>query len=100
VRIILGGVVAVALVVPAFAGIQEVRDVPVYNNQNQKLGEVSEVLATSDGNVTAAIVKVEDGAQAAVSQVAVPIEQMKVENAKIIIAMSRDQLIEQPPVDD
>jgi len=25
---------------------------------------------------------------------------MKVENAKIIIAMSRDQLIEQPPVDD
>ena len=33
-RIILGVVVAVALVVPAFAGIQEVRDVPVCNNQN------------------------------------------------------------------
>jgi hypothetical protein len=35
-----------------------------------------------------------------VAQVAAPIEQMNVENDKIIIAMSRDQLIEQPPVDD
>jgi hypothetical protein len=35
-----------------------------------------------------------------VAQVVAPIEQMKVENDKIIIAMSRHQLIEQPPVDD
>jgi hypothetical protein len=94
-RTILGVVVAAALAVPAFAGRADVRDVPVYNDQNQKLGEISEVLTTPEGKVTAAIVKVEGGEQDL--SVTVPVEQMKVQNDKIIIAMSRDQLMAQPP---
>ena len=70
------------------------RDVPVYNDQNQKLGEISEVLVTPEGKIMAAIVKVEGGQQD--RSVAVPVEQMKVENDKIIITMSRDQLMARP----
>jgi hypothetical protein len=97
-RTILAVLVASALAVPAVAGTANVRDVLVYNDQNQKLGEVREVLVTPDGNVRAAIVKVEGG-EGDLS-VAVPIEQVKVANNKIIIAMSRDQLMAQPPLHD
>ena len=77
-RTILGIVVAAALSVPGFAGTADVRDVPVYNDQNQKLklGEISEVLVTPEGKVTAAIVLEVEGGQQDRS-VAVPVEQMK-----------------------
>jgi sporulation protein YlmC with PRC-barrel domain len=94
-RTILGVVLASALVVPAVAGTSEVKDVDVYNQQSQKLGEVTEVVTNPNGNVEQVVVEVTGGEED--RAVAVPLDQMKMRGNKIVLAMSRDQLMAMPP---
>ena len=94
-RTILGVVLASALVVPAFAGTSEVKDVDVFDRQSHKLGEVTDVVANPDGNVEQVVIEVAGGEEDRV--VAIPLDQMKMQGDKIILAMSRDQLMAMPP---
>jgi uncharacterized protein YrrD len=94
-RTILGVVLASALVVPAVAGTSEVKDVDVYDQQSQKLGEVTEVVTNPNGNVEQVVVEVTGGEED--RAVAVPLDQMKMRGNKIVLAMSRDQLMAMPP---
>jgi hypothetical protein len=94
-RTILGVFLASAIAVPALAGSSAVKDVDVYNPQNQKLGEVTDVVTNPNGNVERVVIEVTGGEQD--RTVAVPLSQMKMERGKIVLAMSRDQLMVMPP---
>ncbi len=94
-RTILAVVLASALVVPAFAGTSEVKDVDVYDQQSQKLGEVTDVVTNPNGNVEQVVIEVTGGEED--RAVAIPLDQMKMQGDRIILAMSRDQLAAMPP---
>jgi sporulation protein YlmC with PRC-barrel domain len=94
-RSILAGVLASALVVPAFAGPNEVKDVEVYDQRSQKLGEVTDVVTNPNGNVEQVVIEVAGGEED--RAVAVPLDQVKMRGDRIVLAMSRDQLAAMPP---
>jgi sporulation protein YlmC with PRC-barrel domain len=94
-RIILAVVLASALAVPAFAGTSDVKDVEVYDQQSQKLGEVTDVVTDPNGNVEQVVIEVTGGE--ADRAVAVPLDQVKMRGDRIVLAMSGDQLAAMPP---
>jgi uncharacterized protein YrrD len=94
-RTVLGMVLASAIAVPACAGTSGVKDVDVYSQQNQKLGEVTDVVTNPKGNVEQVVIEVAGGEED--RAVAIPLDRMKMRGDKIVLAMSRDQLAAMPP---
>jgi len=92
---------AIAENAPAVPGTAEIGSVPVYTEQNERLGEASEVVVDSSGAVKGMIVKVSDAATMP-TQVVVPLDRVKVATGekKVVIAATKDELKAMPKPKD
>ena len=97
-RILAACLLAFGIAGPAFAesaganpGTTEINTVQVYNEQNEKLGEASEVLVNQAGRVEGVVVMIATEPQ---REVLVPIKRVKRATAdkKIVVAATRDEL--------
>ena len=91
---------AIAENAPAVPGTAKIRSVPVYNDQNEKLGEASEVVVGPKGEVRGMIVRVSEATTP--TKVVVPLGRVKVapDEKKVVIAASSDELKAMPKPND
>jgi sporulation protein YlmC with PRC-barrel domain len=92
---------AIAENAPAVPGTAEISSVPVYNEQNEKLGEASEVIVDPRGEVKGMVVKVSDAATTP-TEVVVPLDRVKVASGekKVVVAATKDELKAMPKPQD
>jgi sporulation protein YlmC with PRC-barrel domain len=86
---------------PAQPGTAEINSVPVYDEQNEKLGEAREVVVDPKGDVRGMIVKVSDDV-ATPTEVVVPLDRVKVATGekKVVIAATKDEVKAMPKPQD
>jgi uncharacterized protein YrrD len=102
-RILAASLLALTIAFPAIAenasaepGVAEISGVPVYNEQNEKLGEAREVLVGPSGDVRGMVVKVFDAAAPA-AEVVVPLDRVKIaDKKKVVIAATKDEFKAMP----
>jgi hypothetical protein len=86
---------------PARPGTAEINNVPVYDEQNEKLGEAREVIVDPKGDVKGMVVKVSDDV-AAPTEVVAPLDRVKVAigEKKVVIAATKDEVKAMPKPKD
>src|SRR5689334_18940907 len=78
----------------------DIATVQVYNEQNEQLGEASEIVVSDAGNVQGLVVKVSD-ASASAREVVVPLERVKnASNRTIVVAATKDEIKAMPKLQD
>jgi hypothetical protein len=78
----------------------EASTVQVFNEQNEPLGEASELVVGEAGNVRGLIVRVSD-ASAAAREVVVPLDRVKdASTQKIVVAATKDELKAMPKLQE
>jgi hypothetical protein len=79
----------------------ESNNVQVYNEENEKLGDASEILVNSAGRVEGVIVKIAD-TDPPQGEVIVPLERLKesTDDKRLVVAATKDELRAMPKLQD
>ena len=79
-------------VAPLDLTVDQIEDLDVYTTDDEKVGEVEEVLGMSQAEATALVVDADDFLDADDRDVIIRIEQVTLQDGRLIIDMTKEQL--------
>lgn len=84
--------------VPRFnISVSELREYAVYGADGERIGEIEDVLAGSDGKISAVTVEVGGFLGTGERDVVLPLDSIGLSGLRLVVDMTKDQIAELPP---